>query len=175
MGQDPYPNNNFATGLAFAIPPGIEWQKWPASLQVIGNSIQTTCNGLFDDHYGKYLDQELIYWEEQGVLLLNRYLTCEPNEASKHKDLWNWFMPKLIRMLSDYNPDLIYYLLGNPAKELFSNIDKSLQVFTDYHPAYVARQIKAGNKGFRMQGEWQNIADIYKEIHGKELRWFYPF
>jgi uracil-DNA glycosylase len=66
LGQDPYPRNDYAMGLAFSVP--AESTTLPASLRNIFKE-------LFDDLKIERANGDLSDWASQGVLLLNRTLT----------------------------------------------------------------------------------------------------
>lgn len=67
IGQDPYPSIGKATGLAFSVNKGI---AIPASL---GNMFKSIKRDTKEDV--KFVHGDLTPWAEQGVLLLNTFLT----------------------------------------------------------------------------------------------------
>lgn len=170
VGQDPYPTNRFATGIAFAIP-GTPIDQWPTSLKIIAESIEKTYVGK---PYVDYLAETLTPWVFQKVLLLNKSLTCAPGEPGSHEKEWDFFMRSLIASLSEQRPDLIYYFIGSKAAMLKKNLFASGAIFEDYHPSWVARQRKEGLEA-DMKGHWKAISDLYEEKNGYPLHWFIPF
>lgn len=54
-------------------------------------------------------------WEEQGVLCLNVYPTCEIGKPGSHKDIWHNFSIKLLNYISTTNPDISWFLWGKEA------------------------------------------------------------
>lgn len=183
VGQDPYPTNELANGIAFAVPSYMseEPNRWPGSLTVLAQSVEQS-GAMFDFQnypgaYKDYFGGDLRLWTDQGILLLNRYMTCAPGNPGSHKEYWEWFMPRFMELLGNYRDDLVYYLLGSPAKELQKHINPltSLAVFTDWHPAYVMRKRQAGETDFQMEGHWKEIRQILKDKYGHEILFFYPF
>ena len=67
LGQDPYPNPQYAMGLSFSVNPGIT--KFPQSLKNIFIEYEQ------DTGFAKPNSGDLSPWAERGVLLLNRTLT----------------------------------------------------------------------------------------------------
>lgn len=105
LGQDPYPNIEHATGVAFSVPDIIK--KLPPSLKNIIKNLEK-----FGHPVPK--NGNLEYWStDYGVLLMNCSLTLG------HEKMWNPIMKKVIKKLSDeYNPKFI--LLGAFAIDQYS-------------------------------------------------------
>lgn len=114
IGQDPYPNEEDAHGLAFSKKNG----QFPDSLRNIFNKIK--------EEYG--IDNKngnLTYWAEQGVLLLNRALTFSQDESlPKRNTFWKPVVNNIIEKLLERNKPLVIMLWGNPANNLFSESDE---------------------------------------------------
>jgi uracil-DNA glycosylase len=75
VGQDPYPQEGDAHGLAFSVRPG---RRIPASLRNIFKE--------YEDDLGFPLPTsgDLTPWSREGVLLLNRVLTTEIGKRNAH-------------------------------------------------------------------------------------------
>ena len=71
IGQDPYHNPGQAMGLSFSVPRGIDP---PPSLINVYKEIQSDLNIKMNFDNG-----DLTPWAEQGILLLNAYLTQNPS------------------------------------------------------------------------------------------------
>jgi len=111
LGQDPYPSAENATGLAFSIPSEIS--KVPPSLKNIFIELESDI-GLPTPKSG-----DLTKWSQQGVILLNRTLTCRVGESNSHLDLgWREFTEACVKELSKVG--VVAILWGANAQELKS-------------------------------------------------------
>ena len=137
IGQDPYPQLNVATGLAFANKE--KTTNISPSLQIIKESLITP----YISNGDKRFDITLESWANQGILLLNAALTVEYRRPESHIDLWRPFIVKLIENLSIKNSGLVYILLGATAKTFKPYIDTNYNfVLYDNHPSFYARTYK---------------------------------
>jgi len=107
LGQDPYPTKGVANGLAFSVSDGI---KVPQSLAKIYKA-------LFND---KQISEtptsgNLELWVKQGVFLLNTALTIGSGKQP-HMKHWKNFIGKLLKFISDLDPNIILVMWGNHAK-----------------------------------------------------------
>ena len=96
IGQDPYPQLNHATGLAFSIP--VDVSPWPPTLKNILKE--------YSDDLGYELPThgDLTAWRDQGVLMLNPILTCKSGESLSHKGVgWELFTSVVIEKLAARN------------------------------------------------------------------------
>ncbi|KAL9951759.1 hypothetical protein ACROYT_G044483 [Oculina patagonica] len=116
IGQDPVPEANQATGLAFSLKP----TKDPR------NGVPTVFNMLVELKLeGMNVDLsngDLTPWMKEGVLLLNAALTVRQGPSShmarSHQDLWNDFTRLLIHHISEKGQPTAWILWGNEAKAL---------------------------------------------------------
>lgn len=131
IGQDPYPQLGVADGIAFSCG---NTQKLQPSLQQMLNAVEATVYQEFPSHQ----DPDLTRWANQGVLMLNKALTCEVDKVGSHYDIWHDFVMYVIDMLSFTNSGLIFVLLGQKAQELESCIPQSHYVIKASHPASAA-------------------------------------
>ena len=74
VGQDPYPNEGQACGLAFAVPHGA---PRPRSLRLIISTLEKDCALEQQKPYEAPPDATLDPWPRAGMLLLNTALTVE--------------------------------------------------------------------------------------------------
>lgn len=157
IGQDPYPQAGFATGIAFANPPGI---------RDISPSLDLLRERLFKDYGVRYseFDQTLLSWEKQGVLLLNSSLTVREGRPGSHTHLWAPFIQLLIKKLNEYNSGIIYVLLGNVAAGFARFIGPNNYILKYPHPAYFARL----GCGFNCT-MFTDINHKLKELNGDEI------
>lgn len=128
IGQDPYPHIGVADGLAFSCG---NTQKPQPSLQQIFNAVEKTVY----QEYPTYQNPDLTRWANQGVLLLNRALTCQVDKVGSHYPIWHDFVMYVIDMLSLTNSGLIFCLLGQKAQELEGSISASHYILKASHPA----------------------------------------
>jgi len=125
LGQDPYPNAVDAMGLAFST--ARDDGKLPASLRNIYRELS--------DDLGVALpvSGDLTPWSKQGVVLLNRTLTCAEGRSNSHKDLgWREFTDQVVAVLAQQ--DIVAILWGANAKEVehfFQETDR----ITSAHPS----------------------------------------
>ena len=125
VGQDPYPRMEHAMGLSFSVP--IEVKKIPPTLQNIFKELQS------DFGVGQPIDGDLSHWHEQGVVMLNRTLTCEAGESNSHTNLgWSQITDRCAQVLGERG--VIVILWGKKAAELvkFFAADK---VIASAHPS----------------------------------------
>ena len=125
LGQDPYPNRDFADGLAFSIPRSEE--KIPASLRNILREYQDDLN------LPPRVNGDLIAWVEEGVFLLNTILTCRSGESLSHTNIgWEEFTHQVLR--SVVHPGTVGILWGKRAQSYSYLFDKGM-VIESAHPS----------------------------------------
>jgi uracil-DNA glycosylase len=136
LGQDPYPQKGVATGRAFEVGTLQSWNNKFSniSLKNIIRAIYFAYNNQFlkysiiKDEIGKTFpvkppNELFIEWENQGVLLLNTSFTCEIGKSNSHEKYWKTFTNILLNHISKVNPDIIWFLWGNNAKAIVTDID----------------------------------------------------
>jgi uracil-DNA glycosylase len=123
FGQDPYPNQDHAMGLAFSVPSKVK--KIPPSLKNIFTEILSDVGGISPT------DGDFQYLAEQGVMLLNRGLTINL-PAKKVNPLWYGFTEQVARVLGDTGVIGIFW--GNQAQELVRYFPKNKQIVS-VHPS----------------------------------------
>lgn len=108
LGQDPYPGQGQAHGLAFSVQPGV---AVPRSLRNIYLELEADL-GIPPAATGS-----LLPWAEQGVLLLNNVLTVYGGEADSHKG-WGWerFTAGLLLALREQPRPIAFLLWGRNAQ-----------------------------------------------------------
>ncbi len=135
LGQDPYPQKGVATGRAFEVGTLNSWfDKFNnISLKNIVRAIYHTYHnehlkyseikGKMDTTFAIKPPFEIFSsWENQGVLLLNTSFTCEVGKSNSHEKIWNAFTQKLLHYIAESYPHIIWFLWGNNAKSVVSNI-----------------------------------------------------
>jgi len=111
VGQDPYPTEGHAVGLAFAVSNATK--PLPRSLQ---NMMKELASDLPECSNGG----EISRWQLKGVMLLNRHLTTVVGQAGAHSRLgWDMFTDSVIRALAEtHREKLVALLWGNHAQSL---------------------------------------------------------
>jgi uracil-DNA glycosylase len=117
IAQDPYHGEGQAHGLAFSVKEGV---KIPPSLQNIFKEIDS-CQNLIDiPEHGN-----LQSWADQGILLLNSYLTVREGQPLSHSKIgWQSLTDYTIIQLSTCRTGLIFLLWGSHARSKALLIDK---------------------------------------------------
>lgn len=128
LGQDPYHGPGQAHGLSFSVPDGV---KPPPSLVNIFKELH--------DDTGVPMPKtgNLTKWAEQGVLLLNAFLTVRANDASSHsKTGWGAFTDSVISKISEEKKHVVFLLWGKFAQEKQVLIDETKHlVLKAAHPS----------------------------------------
>lgn len=125
VGQDPYPGAEYAMGLSFSIP--IEVRKIPPTLQNIFKELQSDLGAC------RPVDGDLSHWHEQGVVMLNRTLTCLAGESNSHTNLgWSQITDRCAQVLG--HRGVIAILWGNNAAEL-SKFFAQDKIISSAHPS----------------------------------------
>jgi len=123
FGQDPYPTEGNAMGLAFSVPTNVT--QIPASLRNIFQELES------DLGFEKPASGDLTAWERSGVLLLNRVLTTRVGETAAHSHLgWQHITNHIARELGARG--VIAILWGKSAQELSGYFSKYI---SSAHPS----------------------------------------
>jgi uracil-DNA glycosylase len=143
LGQDPYPTPGHADGLAFSV--SEDTKPLPPSLKNIFKELvaDTKCEYPPDGRLDK--------WAEEGVLLLNTALTVLPGKAgSMSKIGWHCLISDIIVHLINNNPNVVYVLWGNKAKEYAEFMPRGYKkMVRSSHPSPLgARHGFTGSKPF---------------------------
>ena len=128
LGQDPYHGPGQAHGLCFSVQPGV---PAPPSLVNIYKELKRDLNIDIPSH--GYLQS----WADQGVLMLNTTMTVERANANAHKDKgWQFFTDRIIELVSERRPHLVFMLWGAHAQSKQKLIDATKHlVLTSVHPS----------------------------------------
>jgi uracil-DNA glycosylase len=149
LGQDPYHGHGQAHGLCFSIQDGIQP---PPSLINIFKEIQSDTGIGMPARYGN-----LTKWAEQGVLLLNAFLTVRANEPLSHSKIgWEEFTNNVIQLLSEKKEGLVFILWGKFAQQKQALIDETKHyVLKAAHPSpFSADKGFFGCKHFSLTNEY---------------------
>jgi len=155
LGQDPYPRNDFAMGLAFSVP--AETTTLPASLRNIFKE-------LFDDLKIERANGDLSDWASQGVLLLNRTLTFGKDGISNHRSSgWNLITERIVKYVADNGA--IAILWGNDAQEM-QGFFKPDQVIKSAHPSPLSAY-----RGFFGSKPFSKVNDLLIAKGEQAIKW----
>jgi uracil-DNA glycosylase len=125
LGQDPYPNAVDAMGLAFST--ARSDGKLPASLRNIYRELSDDLGVL------PPVSGDLTHWSKQGVVLLNRTLTCLEGESNSHQDIgWREFTDQVVANLAKMG--VVAILWGKNAQEVEHLFPQGVRI-TSVHPS----------------------------------------
>ena len=128
LGQDPYHGFGQAHGLSFSVPKGI---RPPPSLINIFNDLESDLGYNIPKH------GDLTFWANQGVLLLNSFLTVKLGNPLSHQKIgWELFTDHIIEELSKNQQHLVFILWGKFAQSKSKLIDASKHlIIQSAHPS----------------------------------------
>ena len=154
FGQDPYPNQDHAMGLAFSIPSHLK--KLPPSLKNIFTEMRSDVGGI------PPTNGDLEYLSDQGVMLLNRGLTI--NLPDKKVDsLWYGFTDSVARVLAEQG--IIGIFWGNQAQELAHYFPKDKRIISA-HPSPLSAY-----RGFFGSKAFSTVNRILESENKSSIRW----
>jgi len=152
LGQDPYPEKGRSTGRAFEVGDLHSWNSKfrQVSLKNIIRLIYKNYNNINEYKYIKRFSEiqeeikldrfeilppnELFSsWEQQGVLLLNTYLSVEPGITGSHIKIWESFSIKLLEFISNENKSINWFLWGKQAEDKKKYINNG-KFYISRHP-----------------------------------------
>ena len=158
LGQDPYPNPDFATGMAFSVPPKV---KIPQSLRNIYKESEST-------NITNNLGGNLNSWAEQGVMLLNTSLTYSGKENQKQSyKMWQPLTDSIISIISKTQSGTVFLLWGAEAhkKECLIDTTKHLVIKTP-HPSPLS-----AHRGFLGSGCFTRANDYLEKQNKTTIKW----
>ena len=159
LGQDPYPNSVDAMGLAFST--ARRDGKLPASLRNIFVELATDLN------IKPPIAGDLSPWCQQGVVLLNRTLTCRNGESDSHRDIgWREFTYEVVKSLAEL--DCVAILWGNAAQEV-SELFATNRLIKSAHPSPLSAY-----RGFFGSKPFSSANKALKESGREPIDWSLP-
>lgn len=128
LGQDPYPTEGVAMGLAFSVN---KETKIPKSLHNMFLELESDLGFAYPSN------GDLTSWCENGVLLLNRILTVRKSMPLSHKDKgWELFTERIIKKINSLDRKIVFILLGNEAKKIKKYLDNPKHLIIEApHPS----------------------------------------
>ncbi len=160
IGQDPYPTENVAIGLSFAVD--------LKNTSVLPRSLQNILKEVASDLGPKVrVKGDLSKWADQGVLLLNRHLTVPIGDASGHDDIgWDRFTNKVVEALAEHHGEkLVAILWGKQAAEVEPLLGKAT-VIKSAHPSPLS-----ASRGFFGSKPFSAANDALKLVGRKPVKW----
>ena len=153
LGQDPYPTQGHAHGLAFSFRGE---GKLPASLKRIFREVGDDL-GAAPPASG-----DLTRWAEQGVLLLNTALSVEAGKAGSHLNLgWQALTDEIISAVSTKARAAVFMLWGDKARAKRDLIDPRHLVIESAHPSPLAAKGDfLGSRPFSRANAWLMDKDM---------------
>lgn len=147
LGQDPYPQKGVPSGRSFEVQNLNSWSEKfkQTSLRNILRNIYKSYTGelknltdirteIEEGNFKILPPNEIFdYWENQGVLMLNTYLTCKVGEPGSHRKYWDKFSKELLKYIVNTNGNITWFLWGSEAKANI-NILKDQKMYTSNHP-----------------------------------------
>lgn len=160
VGQDPYPTENVAIGLSFAVDLQVS-ETLPRSLQNILKEVENDLGSKVKT------GGDLTKWADQGVMLLNRHLTVPIGEASGHHDLgWNRFTDKVVAALAAHHGEkLVAILWGKQAAEVEPLLGNA-QIVKSAHPSPLS-----ASRGFFGSKPFSKTNEALKAVGRKPVKW----
>ncbi len=155
IGQDPYPNPGQAMGLCFSVPKGV---ALPPSLRNIYKEMELEGLGPIDWSSG-----DLTHWAEQGVLLLNAYLSVRAGIPGSHQCReYDLFMRDVMRTLDSLSQPIVFLFWGGFARKFMKYCTNPAHLnLTANHPS----PLSANRGGFFGCGHFVK-ANEYLLAHG---------
>ena len=162
IGQDPYHGPGQAHGLCFSVQPGVQT---PPSLVNIYKELKRDLNLDIPAH------GHLQSWAEQGVLLLNTSLTVERGNAGSHANKgWQLFTDRVIEVVSQQRPKLVFLLWGSHAQGKQRLIDPTKHlVLRSPHPSPLS-----AHRGFIGNGHFSRCNQFLSQNGMTPIDWRLP-
>lgn len=155
LGQDPYPNPEHCTGLAFSLPVGFERNPPPTWSNLISEY-------MADLHLPKPTPCPLTPWANRGVLLWNVIPSCTAYKSMSHSTWteWDYLNYEIINKLNE-KKDLVVVCLGSKAREYTKYFNPWFTVLTYSHPS--PRSILSSKTPFLGSRMFSNVNAALKE------------
>ena len=154
FGQDPYPNDEHAMGLAFSVKSEVE--KIPPSLRNIFTELNSDIGGTPPQN------GDLTYLSSQGVMLLNRGLTLDLKSKISHP-LWHQFTDEVAQVLAKLGAVGVFW--GNQAQELAQFFPEKKRIVS-VHPSPLSAY-----RGFFGSKPFSTVNKILLSESKKTIAW----
>lgn len=156
FGQDPYPDQRHAMGLAFSI---------PQSVRPLPRTLKNILRELHDDLGIEIpISGDLSKWSARGVLLLNRILTAPQNESAGHVNLgWESITDEIARIVGEREVVGIFW--GKYAKELIKYFPTELTI-SSVHPSPLS-----ASRGFFGSRPFSKTNQLLAQLSKQPIDW----
>ena len=159
LGQDPYHGPDQANGLSFSVN-----KSFP-----IPPSLKNIFKELFDDLGIQPPNSGCLErWSNQGVLLLNTYLTVERGKPGSHRNIgWERFTDYVLSKLSENKKNIVYLLWGKHAQEKAKIINRANnKIIMSAHPSPYS-----ANYGFFGSRPFSKANDFLVNTNQTKINW----
>ena len=164
LGQDPYPNPEHATGLAFSVPE--ETCPLPPTLRNISEEMR--CDLGFNLNHGS-----LVNWARQGVLLLNSSLTVPSPDTPG----WDCLITDVFCRLQQRKDvaNLFWVFWGTRSWSFVPHRLDEGQMLKTYHPDSNPN-LSGSNPNFHFFGSkpFSKIDNFFKDRKLQSIDWQVP-
>lgn len=131
LGQDPYPDPEFGTGVAFSVSNG---SPFPRTLSTIFKEY------VDDLHYEMPTSGNLEPWCSRGVLLWNVYPSCEAYKSSSHHwEEWEPLTKEILEYVTGNNrgdkPSAVVTAFGSTASRSLAHCSTGAEKISVSHPS----------------------------------------
>ena len=165
LGQDPYPQKDIATGIAFGNKADTPEDRLSPSLAVIKESVIDYAR----PHHVLAFDNTLESWARQGILMLNCSLTVKPYVPSSHYLYWKPFITGFLERFSRGNGGIAYVLFGKQAQSFRDCISPVAgKIFEVEHPAALARR-----HGLLPGTLFRDVGDYVHGVTARNIEWYH--
>jgi uracil-DNA glycosylase len=156
FGQDPYPTQGYAHGLAFSVAP--ETQPLPASLRNVFKELESDCGAKATSN------GDLHRWADQGVFLLNQILTTRPTQSLAHEGFgWQEFTAATAKVVGESGTIGVFW--GSKAQEFSQYFDPELSI-TSPHPSPLSAY-----RGFFGSAPFSRANTLLRKQGKSEINW----
>ncbi len=163
MGQDPYPDPKYATGVAFSIPENVK--EFPPTLDIIYKEY------VNDLHHTYPTTGSLSVWCSEGVLLWNCLPTCFKGDSLSHNyPEWHQLSGELVEVLAGRG--VVCCFLGGVAREHAKRHHGTCKIIETSHPS--PRGNRFGKQPFVGSRIFSRINADLKSLGKSPINWRLP-